>query len=50
MTWSVAALACFGQEAGNGTEKVGLGMVETGIVESLCSKDNGVRAWTPATR
>src|ERR1019366_2728047 len=23
MTWSVAALACLGQEAGNGTEKVG---------------------------
>ena len=25
-------------------------MVEPGRVEKLCSKDNGTRAWTPATR
>jgi len=38
IAWSVAALACFGQEAGNGMEKVEVGMEETGTVERLCSK------------
>ena len=47
----MAALACFGQEAGNGTGKEEVvGMVGTGRVEKLGSKDSGARAWTPATR
>jgi len=32
------------------TEKEEVGMVGTGSVEKLCSKDNGERAWIPATR
>jgi hypothetical protein len=38
---AAAALACFGQEAGNGTEKVGVGMVETGRVEGSARRITG---------
>src|SRR5664279_1585932 len=45
MMWSVAALACLGQDLGNGTENGEVGMVEGQSMGHLLSKDSGAREW-----
>ena len=50
MTWSVAALACLGQDLGNGTENGEVGMVGGQSMGQLLSQDSGARAWKHASR
>jgi hypothetical protein len=50
MTWGVAALACLGQDLGNGTENGEVGMVGGQSMRQLLSKDSGAKAWKHAGR
>jgi hypothetical protein len=50
MTCSVADLACFGHEEGNGTEKEDVGMVGWAEWKSSGRRIAGQGAWTSATR
>jgi hypothetical protein len=46
----VAALACLGQDLGNGTENGEVGMVGGQSMGQLLSKDSGAREWKHASR